>query len=140
MANHGVVTFGSGPDFGFSPHGRGGALRARFTGNRAAGKQSLLSGYDVENCSRLDSAPGNQRKARRLLNSPRADLFRGVGVEGIRMSEALGMVETKGLVAMIEAADAMVKAANVTLVGWEKSRGICDDHGARRCGRGESRS
>ena len=36
------------------------------------------------------------------------------------MGEALGMVETKGLVAMIEAADAMVKAANVTLVGWEK--------------------
>src|SRR5262245_10399634 len=34
--------------------------------------------------------------------------------------EALGMVETKGLVAMIEAADAMVKAAQVTLVGWEK--------------------
>ena len=36
------------------------------------------------------------------------------------MGEALGMVETKGLVAMIEAADAMVKAAKVTLVGWEK--------------------
>ena len=34
--------------------------------------------------------------------------------------EALGMVETKGLVAMIEAADAMVKAANVQLVGYEK--------------------
>lgn len=34
--------------------------------------------------------------------------------------EALGMVETKGLVAMIEAADAMVKSANVTLVGYEK--------------------
>src|SRR5262245_9042497 len=34
--------------------------------------------------------------------------------------EALGMVETKGLVALIEAADAMVKAANVTLVGWQK--------------------
>ncbi len=31
--------------------------------------------------------------------------------------EALGMIETKGLVANIEAADAMVKAANVTLVG-----------------------
>jgi hypothetical protein len=30
------------------------------------------------------------------------------------------MVETKGLVAMIEAADAMVKAAKGTLVGWEK--------------------
>lgn len=34
-------------------------------------------------------------------------------------SNALGMVETKGLVAAIEAADAMVKAANVTLVGKE---------------------
>ena len=33
------------------------------------------------------------------------------------MGEALGMIETKGLVAMIEAADAMVKAAKVTLVG-----------------------
>ena len=32
---------------------------------------------------------------------------------------ALGMIETKGLVAAIEAADAMVKAANVTLVGKE---------------------
>jgi len=34
--------------------------------------------------------------------------------------EALGMVETRGLVAAIEAADAMLKAANVTLVGTEK--------------------
>ena len=35
-------------------------------------------------------------------------------------SDALGMVETKGLVGAIEAADAMVKAANVSLVGYEK--------------------
>ena len=34
--------------------------------------------------------------------------------------QALGMVETKGLVGAVEAADAMVKAANVTLVGKEK--------------------
>jgi len=34
-------------------------------------------------------------------------------------NEALGMVETKGLVGAIEAADAMVKAARVTLVGKE---------------------
>ncbi len=34
--------------------------------------------------------------------------------------EALGMVETRGLVAAIEAADAMLKAANVTLIGTEK--------------------
>jgi ethanolamine utilization protein EutM len=39
---------------------------------------------------------------------------------GNKMSqEALGMIETKGLVGAIEAADAMVKAANVTLVGRE---------------------
>ena len=36
------------------------------------------------------------------------------------LGEALGLIETKGLVSMIEAADAMVKAANVTLVGMEK--------------------
>jgi ethanolamine utilization protein EutM len=35
--------------------------------------------------------------------------------------EALGMVETRGLVGAIEAADAMVKAANVKLVGKEKA-------------------
>ncbi len=34
--------------------------------------------------------------------------------------EALGMIETRGLVASIEAADAMVKAANVTLIGQVK--------------------
>ncbi len=40
--------------------------------------------------------------------------------EKIMAQEALGMVETRGLVAAIEAADAMLKAANVTLVGTEK--------------------
>ena len=34
--------------------------------------------------------------------------------------EALGMIETRGLVAAIEAADALVKAANVVLIGTEK--------------------
>jgi len=37
-----------------------------------------------------------------------------------KVMEALGMVETKGLVALVEASDAMLKAANVQLVGWEK--------------------
>ena len=36
------------------------------------------------------------------------------------VQQALGMVETRGLVAAVEAADAMLKAANVTLVGTEK--------------------
>ncbi|NOX54156.1 MAG: BMC domain-containing protein [Planctomycetes bacterium] len=34
--------------------------------------------------------------------------------------EALGMIETRGLVGLIEAADAMLKAANVQMIGWEK--------------------
>ena len=36
------------------------------------------------------------------------------------MGEALGLIETKGLVAAIEAADAMTKSANVELIGYEK--------------------
>ena len=39
------------------------------------------------------------------------------------MTEALGMIETKGFVAMVEAADAMVKAAKVELIGFEKIGG-----------------
>ena len=35
-------------------------------------------------------------------------------------TNALGMIETRGLVGAIEAADAMVKAANVTLIGKDK--------------------
>lgn len=35
------------------------------------------------------------------------------------MRQALGMIETKGLVALFEASDAMLKAANVTFAGWE---------------------
>ena len=39
------------------------------------------------------------------------------------MADALGMIETKGFVGMVEAADAMVKAARVELVGYEKIGG-----------------
>jgi ethanolamine utilization protein EutM len=34
--------------------------------------------------------------------------------------EALGMIETKGFIALVEATDAMLKAANVQFVGWDK--------------------
>ncbi|QDT31001.1 BMC domain-containing protein [Thalassoglobus polymorphus] len=37
-----------------------------------------------------------------------------------KVSEALGMIETKGLICLIEAADSALKAANVEMVGWEK--------------------
>ncbi|MFV0430407.1 MAG: BMC domain-containing protein, partial [Arachnia sp.] len=36
------------------------------------------------------------------------------------MSDALGMIETKGYIGAVEAADAMVKAANVSLLGYQK--------------------
>ncbi len=39
------------------------------------------------------------------------------------MAEALGMIETRGFAVMVEAADAMVKAAKVELVGYEKIGG-----------------
>ena len=37
-----------------------------------------------------------------------------------KVNEALGMIETKGFIALLEATDAMLKAANVQLVGWDK--------------------
>ena len=39
------------------------------------------------------------------------------------MAEALGMIETRGFAAVVEASDAMVKAAKVELVGYEKTGG-----------------
>ena len=39
------------------------------------------------------------------------------------MADALGMIETKGFVGMVEASDAMVKAAKVELVGYERIGG-----------------
>lgn len=39
------------------------------------------------------------------------------------MSDALGMIETRSFAAMVEASDAMVKAARVDLVGYEKTGG-----------------
>jgi ethanolamine utilization protein EutM len=37
-----------------------------------------------------------------------------------KVMEALGMIETKGFVTLVEASDAMLKAANVEFVGWDK--------------------
>jgi ethanolamine utilization protein EutM len=37
-----------------------------------------------------------------------------------KVMEALGMIETKGFVVLVEATDAMLKAANVQFLGWEK--------------------
>ena len=40
-----------------------------------------------------------------------------------KTQEALGMIETKGFVALVEATDAMMKAANVKFLGWDKVGG-----------------
>ena len=41
-------------------------------------------------------------------------------------NEAIGMIETKGLVALVQATDAMLKAASVRFVGWNKvGSGLC---------------
>lgn len=40
--------------------------------------------------------------------------------DDIPIGDALGMVETRGFVGMVEAADAMLKTANVVFVGWQK--------------------
>lgn len=37
-----------------------------------------------------------------------------------KFMEALGMIETKGFIALVEATDAMIKAANVQFLGWDK--------------------
>jgi microcompartment protein CcmL/EutN len=42
------------------------------------------------------------------------------------MNEALGMIETKGMVPLVQATDAMLKTANVTYKGWKKAgSGLC---------------
>lgn len=38
-------------------------------------------------------------------------------------SQALGMLETRGLVSLLEASDAMLKAADVQMIGWDKVGG-----------------
>jgi microcompartment protein CcmL/EutN len=50
---------------------------------------------------------------------PRNDVVKAEAAR-LEVGEALGMIETRGLVSLIEAADAMVKAANVLIVAWEK--------------------
>jgi microcompartment protein CcmL/EutN len=71
------------------------------------------------------SGPAAAVLARSVAPADTGESIRPAGCAGERalqvtlMSDALGMVETKGLIGSIEAADAMVKAANVVLVAKE---------------------
>lgn len=60
------------------------------------------------------------KEKRKDTSKPKQEIAVAIKEEKKMAQEALGMVETRGLVAAIEAADAMLKAANVTLVGTEK--------------------
>ena len=61
------------------------------------------------------AAPAKETKEEKIINNTVI-----TERKNIMEKEALGMVETRGLIGAIEAADAMVKAANVRLVGKEK--------------------
>ena len=65
------------------------------------------------------SAPATKAAATKTI-SEETKTINKIKEEKKMAQEALGMVETRGLVAAIEAADAMVKAANVELIGTEK--------------------
>ena len=55
-----------------------------------------------------------------IINTKVSNKTAKIREEKIMVQQALGMIETRGLVAAVEAADAMVKAAEVTLIGTEK--------------------
>ena len=64
---------------------------------------------------RVESTDASVRTGRQLTQSAE-----GGPLVASATIEALGMIETKGFVALVEASDAMLKAANVELVGWDK--------------------
>ena len=69
---------------------------------------------------RLAEETPKEKPVKRVKARTESSVQREKGVTKMPNTNALGMVETKGLVGAIEAADAMVKAANVQLVGKEQ--------------------
>lgn len=85
---------------------------------------------EKKTANQTGKTPAAKKPAAKAPAKPQAKTNTAPAVKEIKVTEikeeikmvqqALGMVETRGLVASIEAADAMLKAANVTLVGTEK--------------------
>src|SRR5438309_4357684 len=69
--------------------------------------------FRIARANHMDTPPWGQLHLYRVFATVRA------GFPAANMNDALGMVETRGLVGAVEAADAMVKTANVRLVGKE---------------------
>src|SRR5574341_892399 len=80
-----------------------------------AARKSKTSEDKVRTAKRDQESKGRARQMARAAPKSQQEVQTMVAPEMI----ALGMVETKGLIGSIEAADAMVKAANVTLIGSE---------------------
>ena len=101
---------------GGSPYGRG-------KRNRQSRKvQRQLQNLPQERKTTAAKAPAKtvQRVRKSAKKAEQAETKVELKEERRMAQEALGMVETRGLVASIEAADTMLKAANVVLVGTEK--------------------
>ena len=81
----------------------------------ALGRAVITSRRRCGTCNRRAAHSYRQWRRTRSGSTIASDFTRT-----IMEREALGLIECRGLVAMIEAADAAVKSANVTLVGWEK--------------------
>ena len=90
------------------------AAAPRRTAKSAAAKAAPSSKEVKETAAAPETEVKSQEK---IEAAPRAPIHKE---EKIMTQEALGMVETRGLTAAIEAADQMCKAANVALVGTEK--------------------
>lgn len=69
---------------------------------------------------RTTTAKAPAKAIQRVKQTAQAEVKIQLKEENRMSQEALGMIETRGLVASIEAADTMLKAANVVLVGTEK--------------------
>ena len=91
----------------------------------AAPKQGKETSVSTMGRTNVEKAPEGQGKSQsgNHTEGPVSGAHNGKGDRKMANTNALGMVETRGLVAAIEAADAMVKAANVQLVGKEQVGG-----------------
>ena len=90
-----------------------------------AEKKKSTTAASTKKTTKSATKPASAKTAPAKVNdtvSVKENLNNNTNMKGeIKMAqEALGMVETRGLVAAIEAADSMLKAANVVLVGTEK--------------------
>ena len=108
------------------PHDKAGASEAETVGteNAATTEKAISTETTTEKAAAKEKAASTEKVTSTENVTSQAQTPEKTQIKKMEdkkmAQEALGMVETRGLVAAIEAADAMLKAANVTLVGTEK--------------------